>query len=111
MVIFITLVTIISNCLGHVLCFSPYPALQSRTNGGSQDWGSSWADAVGGTLSGLWGKAQSVASNAATTIQEQNVLESLKVAASSSAAWMGDKSRAAVSAVSVRTRNVTKICR
>lgn len=62
----------------------------------TQDWGG-WT----GSFADLWGKAQHAASSAAATIQEQNVIQSIKTAASSSAAWVGDRSRAAVTAVQV----------
>lgn len=75
------------------------PATEQPTTTGSfgvstQDWGG-WT----GSFADLWGKAQHAASSAAATIQEQNVIQSIKTAASSSAAWVGDRSRAAVTAV------------
>lgn len=60
---------------------------------GSSEWN------VTSTLSGIWGKARVAAQQAASVVSEQNVLESLKSAASTSATWVGDKSRAVASAV------------
>ncbi|XP_055388542.1 ADP-ribosylation factor GTPase-activating protein 2-like [Condylostylus longicornis] len=85
----------------------------STWNAPAPDW-SNWS--VGGALSGIWESTKAAASTAAVTIQDQQVLESLKTAASSSAAWVGDKSRAAVTAVQVRApgaviRHVELLCR
>lgn len=66
------------------------------------DW---WSTSVD-TFSGLWGKAKSVAADAAATIQDKDVYQKMKTAATSSALWVGDKSRSAVDAVQVGDKSV-----
>ena len=51
------------------------------------------------TITDIWGRARSMALGTAAVVTDNNVLDSLKTVASTSAGWVGDKGRAVTTAV------------
>lgn len=87
-------------CSTFLICSVKPSFFRANGNCGIADWGG-WGSSVGDTFFGLWDKAKTVAADAAASIQDQDVIQKMKIAASTSAVWVGDKSRSAVDAVQV----------